>query len=111
MTRRNVYRERTKDREFAEAWDEAKKLGLESLEAEAIRRAVRGTEKPVFHQGEQVATVREYSDVLLIFLMKAADPAKYRENYRVQIEPVSAPVPQQEGGFFAAMKSRMESAN
>ena len=36
--------------------------------------------KPVFHKGEQCGVVREYSDTLMIFLLKARDPAKYREN-------------------------------
>lgn len=94
VERSNVYKERYRDPTFAVAWDEAKRLGVESLEDEAIKRAIEGK-----------------SDTLLIFLLKAAKPEKYRENYRVQIEPPSAPVPQEEGGFVNAMLARMESKN
>jgi len=31
--------------------------------------------KPVYYQGEQCGEVREYSDTLLIFILKARDPA------------------------------------
>lgn len=49
------------------------------MEAEAFRRGVKGTEKPVFHQGVECGRIREYSDTLLITLLKANRPAKYRE--------------------------------
>ncbi len=54
------------------------------LEAEARRRAVEGVRKPVYCRGEIVGTVKEYSDTLLIFLMKGARPEKYRDNVRVE---------------------------
>jgi hypothetical protein len=38
---------------------------------EAVRRAKDGYIKPVFHQGVKVGEVREYSDVLLMFMLKA----------------------------------------
>ncbi|WCL55082.1 hypothetical protein [Gimibacter soli] len=43
---------------------------LDALEAEAVRRALHGVEKPVFRGGEQVATVTELSDGLLTLLLK-----------------------------------------
>lgn len=43
---------------------------LDALEAEAVRRALYGVEKPVFRGGEQVATVTELSDGLLTLLLK-----------------------------------------
>jgi hypothetical protein len=73
---------------FAEAHNEA----IEVMEAEAHRRAVEGWTKPVFGSGGQgvgtvqVGTVREYSDTLLIFLLKGANPEKYRDNSRVQLD-------------------------
>jgi hypothetical protein len=33
----------------------------------------------VFYQGQQFATVRKYSDTLLIFLLKGRKPERYRE--------------------------------
>lgn len=67
------------DPAFALAWKEATKIGVESLEEEAHRRAYHGTEKPVFHKGEICGHIREYSDTLLQFLLKAHKPDVYRE--------------------------------
>ena len=60
VDRTTAYRHRETDKAFADQWDAAKKIGLESLRDVANERARRG------------------SDVLLIFLLKAHDPA-YRE--------------------------------
>ena len=51
----------------------------ETLEREAIRRGSEGTLKPVFYQGKACDEIREYSDTLLIFLLKARRPETYRE--------------------------------
>jgi len=80
-----AYKWRKELPEFAADWDEALKAGLYSLESEAHRRAFEGTDKPVFHQGAVCGTVREYSDTLAIFLLKSHDPAKYRENTRMEL--------------------------
>ncbi|WP_156173923.1 terminase [Cupriavidus basilensis] len=37
------------------------------------------------HGNHKVAAVREYSDTLAIFLLKAHDPEKYRENSKVEL--------------------------
>jgi hypothetical protein len=51
----------------------------ERLEQEARRRAVEGTKKNVYYQGEPCGVNTEYSDTLLIFLLKGAKPEKYAE--------------------------------
>jgi hypothetical protein len=53
---------------------------VQLLEDEAMGRAVEGVEKPISVNGE-LKTIREYSDTLLIFLLKGAAPEKYRERY------------------------------
>ena len=35
----------------------------------------------MFHQGKEVGAIREYSDLLLIFMLKARRPARFRDNY------------------------------
>lgn len=77
--RSTAYDARDSDEAFAAEWDSAIEQGVDALELEARRRAASGVEKPVFYKGEQVAVVREYSDVLLIFLLKAHRPEKYRD--------------------------------
>lgn len=70
--------------EYAQAFADAKAEACEALEAEARRRAVTGLLRPVFYQGRKTGQVREYSDTLLIFLMKAAMPEKYRDNVKIE---------------------------
>jgi hypothetical protein len=84
-SRNTVYTWRAEDENFAERWDQAKRIGAEALEDEAMRRAFDGTQKPVFHMGAECGTIREYSDTLAIFLLKGAMPEKYRENSRVEL--------------------------
>jgi hypothetical protein len=69
---------------FEAAWDDALEAGTDRLEDEAMRRAVEGTEKPVYQRGLLVGRVREYSDTLTVFLLKARRPGKYRERVDVQ---------------------------
>jgi hypothetical protein len=48
----------------------------------------------VFYQGIQTATVRKYSDTLLIFLLKGRKPERYRERVehsgKVSLEQIIA---------------------
>ena len=90
VVRRTAYKWRTDDEVFAAAWEEALDEAADRMEQEAFRRAVEGTEKPVFGSlgrgmgSGEVGRVREYSDTLLIFLLKAARPEKFRERAEVQ---------------------------
>ena len=68
------------DGPFANAVDEARTRSLHVLEDEVHRRAVDGVDKPIYQGGVRVGVVREYSDVLLLFLLKANNPKKYRDN-------------------------------
>jgi hypothetical protein len=97
--------------EYAAAFESAKEEAIEAMELEARRRAVDGVFEPVVYQGQftyQQArnpagellfdpetgkpvlsdvplAVRKHSDVLLMFLLKAARPDTYRENAKVEI--------------------------
>lgn len=75
-----LYKHRGEDPEFAAAWDVAYDQGTTVLEAEAQRRATQGVTEPVFNKGIIVGHVQKYSDVLLIFLLKARDPKRFRDN-------------------------------
>jgi len=70
---------------YAAAFVQAKEDAGDALETEARRRAVEGVEEPVFYKGDEVATVRKYSDVLLIFLLKGIRPDKFRDNRSVAL--------------------------
>ena len=89
--RGTVYRMRVRDEAFARAWEEAKKAAVELvLEPEAFRRAVEGVTKKIYYQGQKIGTERQYSDTLLIFLLKAHAPEKYSE--RIRAESINANV-------------------
>lgn len=72
-----VYEWRKKDEEFAKEWDDALEEAMDGLEQEAYRRGVEGVDKPIFWQGLQVATVKEYSDTVLLALLAARRPGKW----------------------------------
>ena len=69
----------SRDPVFAAAWRKAFAEGTAALEDEALRRAVEGTEQPIYYAGQLVGSTRVYSDRLLMFLLKARRPEKYRE--------------------------------
>lgn len=69
------------DPAFAKRWEAAYDTGTEKLEAEAIRRGTMGVRKPVYQGGKLVGYVQDYSDTLLIFMLKARRPEVYRERF------------------------------
>lgn len=81
ISRPTAYRHRNSNDAFRSAWDNAIQVGVDRLEEEMWRRAVEGTDKPVFYEGKSVATLKEYSDTLAIFLAKAHRPEKFRDRY------------------------------
>jgi hypothetical protein len=77
--RSTAYEWRDADPKFAKAWDDAVEAGTDALEDEAVRRAYSGTDELVFYQGQQCGVIRRYSDTLLIFMLKARRPEKFKE--------------------------------
>jgi hypothetical protein len=78
-----VYAWREHDDEFVLLENQAKNAFADALEQEAVRRAWHGTQKPVYQNGLLVGYIREFSDTLLIFALKAIRPDKYRERFDV----------------------------
>jgi len=78
---RTLYRMRRADPLLAARWQAAlatpDDAPTDVLELEAQRRAVTGTEKPVFRGGAIVGHTTDYSDAMLMFLLKAKYPEKY----------------------------------
>ena len=99
--RQSVYTWRKDDPDFRQAWEDAIATHTESMETEADRRGIDGTLKPIYYRGEVCGEVREYSDTLLIFRLKAEAPDKYRENIRQEVTgkdgvPLAPPITQVE---------------
>lgn len=78
----SLYNRRKEDPDFAAEWDLALETAASNLEEEAQRRAVEGVKKPVYYRGEVVGHTLEYSDGLLMFLLRGLRPNVYRENSR-----------------------------
>lgn len=87
MERCSMYRLRKEDKALRRAWADAVAEGVDKLEAEMWRRAVNGTEKPVYQQGELVGHVTEYSDSLAMFLARGLRPRKYRDRLEHANDP------------------------
>lgn len=70
IDRTTVYRARQSDESFAKAFDDAMEAAIDTLEREARRRAVEGTEEPVYQGGQLIGTKTVYSDSLMALLLK-----------------------------------------
>ena len=74
----------SKHADYSEVFEAAKAEGEQALAyrllEEARRRAEDGVLEPVFYQGQEVGTVRKYSDNLLMFKIKGLMP-KFRDNF------------------------------
>lgn len=107
VDRSTAYRLREREPSFADAWAAAEEESADLLEQEARRRAHEGVRrlkfdrgrlitipledaegKPVLDKDDKPVMVpyveHEYSDTLLIFLLKGARPEKYRERTDVR---------------------------
>lgn len=79
---------RRDDPEFLVAEEQARDTLIDSMEAEALRRGVKGVQRPVYQGGALAGYVTEYSDLLLQLLLRANRPDKYREKNDVQVAVV-----------------------
>lgn len=83
---------------YKQEFETARQRACDRLVEEARRRAHEGAEEPIVYQGEiqyqldangertdKPVTIRRYSDVLLMFLIKGMRPEVYRENYRLDV--------------------------
>jgi hypothetical protein len=68
VSRQTAYRWRAENEEFSKNWNQALDDGIDMLEGIALKRA------------------RESSDTLMIFLLKAHKPQKYRERFEFNLK-------------------------
>ena len=108
VARASHYKWLRDDPEYPARFEEARTQSVDVLIAEATRRAKDGTERLKFHQGELIRiplldadgapvidpesgeprmtpyVERQYSDTMLIFLLKAADPTRFNDRLMVE---------------------------
>jgi AcrR family transcriptional regulator len=79
--RRTVYHWLEDDARFKELYAEAREDALDRLEEEARRRAVDGVLEPVYQGGRKVGEIRQFSDTLLMLLLKSKRPDVFRDRH------------------------------
>jgi hypothetical protein len=79
VNRCSIYGLRRLDPDFDKRCTEARAMGIDAMEDEAIRRAVEGDEQPVYKDGKVIGTRVSYSDLLMIFLLKGMKPDTYKD--------------------------------
>lgn len=109
VCRMTAYRHKANEPPFSERWDSALEVACDTLELEVRRRGLEGVERRKFHAGLPILVQvrddqgrpltdaaglpvmthyveREYSDILLMFLLKAHRP-KFRD---LKLPPLEA---------------------
>jgi len=76
---------RETDGAFLVAEQDARNALADKLEAEAVRRAFKGVRVPVYQGGLLAGHMTQYSDQLLVLLLKAMRPEKFRERAEIQM--------------------------
>jgi hypothetical protein len=80
------------DASYAARFEEARLQAGSRLEDEAVRRACEGVKKPLFYKGDpirihgEIVYETEFSDQLLIFLLKANNPDRFADRQRITLD-------------------------
>lgn len=80
-----AYAWRRDDQDFADQWNDIVEKHTDELVSKVYERALDGWLEPVFYQGEEVGTIRRFSDSNAQFLLRARRPDEYRDNSKVEI--------------------------
>lgn len=81
VSKKTAYDAYHRDPDFAAAWNEAINGAMDDAEEELYRRGVEGWLEPVFYQGQEVGTVRKFSDTCLARFLQAHRPNKYADKH------------------------------
>ena len=93
VSKRSHQRWKKGDERYAQAFGVAKEQASQVLEDEARRRAVEGVREPVYYEGAVCGHRQRYSDNLLMFLLKANNPEKFRERSEATHQGGGEPIP------------------
>ena len=83
ISRQTHYEWLRMDAEFAQEFADACEDRADMLEREAFRRAHDGTLRPVFQGGQHVGDILEFSDTLMLAMLKAHRPEKFKERQEI----------------------------
>jgi hypothetical protein len=86
ITRRTAYNWKHAEPDFEEAWLDALEQATDTLEAEARRRALEGTPRPltckdglIYDKDGKPVMVLDFSDTLMVTLLKAHRPERFKD--------------------------------
>ena len=104
VSSRSAYRlrQRADAAAFANAWDQALRLATLRLTTLAFERAVKGTVREFWRQGERVAETRSPSDKLLMFLLQHLLP--HGEGVPSRLDAFDATLADVRTGFPATLE-------
>ena len=88
MSRSTILKFAQKNPSFRVAMNEAIEEARDFALGELLRRGVRGWDEPVWYRGEEVGTIRKYSDSCLIRYVQAHFP-QFRHDQETQVETES----------------------
>jgi hypothetical protein len=72
---------------FSRCYDMCRKVAIDLIESEAVRRAVDGVTKPVFYKGLICGYIQEYSDMLMKTLLEGLKPDTYKHRTEIETKP------------------------
>jgi hypothetical protein len=84
VNRQRAYDTRARDDAFRQNWNAALENALDDLEGELRRRALEGTDKPVYFGGKLVGDVKAYNDNLGMFLLKSRRREVFGDSVKVK---------------------------
>ena len=79
ITPQAVYRWIATQPSFCNIFQQVRALLKHLMEDAAVSRSVYGVKEDIFYKGEVVGEKTNFSDSLLMFMLRAADPGTYRE--------------------------------
>lgn len=82
ISRTALYQRRKEDEGFKKAWGEAVDRGVDVIEDEAKRRALKGCKEAIYYEGKIVGYKMVKSDYCIGIVLKAHRPA-YRERHEI----------------------------
>lgn len=92
LNRASHYNWMREDESYKERFREAEVTAARTLEDEAVRRAHEGLRKAVRYKGRIVGYETEYSDTLLLALLKGNNPDKFKDRSsfdgKVQVDDI-----------------------
>lgn len=85
ISRRAAYEWRKDDEDFRGEWDDIVEKHMDALEEVVYSRALDGWDEPVFYQGEEVGSIRKFSDSNAQFILRNRRAHVYGDKSKIEV--------------------------